>query len=187
MGFGECTPLTLFYKYENWGLEKKIIHQRHRSLLLSQNLFIYSEKLALVTLSCDLFTSVGYLAFGTLDRFLFLLELLPAPSLILASLDFFQNVGPCKLNQFFMAKWIVGHQWRYVVEGSPWSPLVVDIRSTVRVTWKVLRYVVPLVFLITDGLEAFGTLGSSFQALGGEEQHVSCVHVSSRVLSLCLK
>lgn len=44
-----------------------------------------------------------------------------------------------------------------------------------------------IVFLITDGLEAFGTLGSSFQALGGEEQLVSCVHVSSRVLSLCLK
>lgn len=62
-----------------------------------------------------------------------------------------------------------------------------DIRSTVRVTWKVLHYVVPLVFLITSGLEAIGTLGGSFQALGGEEQHVSCAHVSSRVLSLCLK
>lgn len=70
---------------------------------------------------------------------------------------------------------------------SLWSPLVMDIRSNVRATWKVLHCVVPLVFPIAGGPEAFGTLDSSLQALRGEGQHVNCAHVASRFLSLYLK
>lgn len=42
-----------------------------------------------------------------------------------------------------------------MAEGSQWFPLVlvVDIRSNVRATWKVLHYVVPLVFLIPDQVQ----------------------------------
>lgn len=65
-------------------------------------------------------------------------------------------------------------------------PLVVDMRSDVRATWKALHYVVPLVFLsqmLQGLLEHLAVLYRSW----GEGQCVNYAHVASWFLSLCLK